>query len=91
MHASLRHVVAESSGESRGETWTRARVFPGIISARKVFFGDIPTCASLEPAEKGGANAGPGKEAESREIAGLGTALDGGYAAGTSADGFAQL
>ena len=67
------------------------RMFPGIISARKVFFGDIPTCASLEPAGKGGANAGPGKAAESHEIAGLGTVLDGGYAAGTSTDGFVQL
>ena len=67
------------------------RVFPGNISAQKVFFGDIPTCASLEPAEKGGANVGPGKVAESCKIVGLGTALDGGYAAGTSADGFVQL
>jgi len=48
-------------------------------------------CASLEPAEKGGTNTGPGKAAESRESAGLGTALDGGYAARTPADRFLQL
>ena len=42
-----------------------ARVFPGIISAWKVFYEDIPACVSLEPVEKGGANAGLGEAVES--------------------------
>ena len=48
-------------------------------------------CASPEPVEKGGANAGLGKVAKSHESVGPGAALDGGYAAGTFADGFSQL
>jgi len=68
-----------------------ARVFPGIISARKVFYEDIPACMSLEPAEKGGANMGPGEAVESRKSVGPSTALDRGYAAGISADGFVQV
>ena len=66
-------------------------MFPGIISARKVFYEDIPACASLEPAEKGGANAGPGEAVESCKSAGPSAALDGGYAAGISADGFVRV
>ena len=57
------------------------RVFPGIISAQKVFFEEIPTCASLEPVEKGGASIGPGEAVESYESAALSIALDGRYAA----------
>jgi len=56
-----------------------------------VFSAEALICASLEPAEKGGANMGPGKVAKSHESVGPGPALDGGYAAGTSADGFLQL
>ena len=56
----------------------RARVFLGIISARKVFYEDIPACASLELVEKGGANAGPGEVVESCKSAGLSAVLDGG-------------
>jgi len=41
-----------------------------------VFSAEALICASLEPVEKGGANAGPGKVAESRESAGLGAVLD---------------
>jgi len=67
------------------------RVFPGIISAWKVFYEDIPTCAGLEPAEKGGANVGPGEAVESRKSAGPSAALDRGYAARISTDGFAQV
>jgi len=48
-------------------------------------------CASLEPVKKGGANAGLGKAAKSHESAGPGAALDRGYSARTSADGFSQL
>jgi len=56
-----------------------------------VFSAEALACVSLEPAEKGGTNAGPGKAAESCESAGLGPVLDEGYAAGTSADRFVQL
>jgi len=69
----------------------RARVFLGIISARKVFYEDIPACVSLELAEKGGANAGPGEVVESCKSVGPSAALDGGYAAGISTDGFTQV
>ena len=67
------------------------RVFPGIISAQKVFFEEIPTCASLEPVEKGGASAGPGEAVESYESTALSAALDGGYAARISLDRFVQV
>ena len=66
-------------------------MFPGIISARKVLFGEIPTCASLELAEEGGTDAGPVEAAESRESAPAGAALEGGCAARATADGFAQV
>ena len=69
----------------------RVRAFPGIISAWKVLFGEIPTCASLELAEEGGADAGPGEVAESRKGAPMGTVLEGGYAAGATVDGFVQM
>jgi len=45
------------------------RAFPGIISAWKVLFWEIPTCASLELAEEGGVDAGPMEAAESRKSA----------------------
>jgi len=69
----------------------RMREFLGIISARKVLFGEIPTCASLESAEEGGADAGPVEAAESREGTPAGAALEGGCAAGATVDGFAQV
>jgi len=56
-----------------------------------VFSAEALVCASLEQVEKGGTNMGLGKAAESHESMGLGAALDGGYAARTSADGFVQL
>jgi len=67
------------------------RVFPGIISAWKVFYEDIPTCVGLELVEKGGTNAGLGEAVKSCKSAGPSAALDGGYAAGISVDGFAQV
>ena len=48
---------------------------PGIISARELFFGEVPVCASPEPAEEGGANAGPEEVAKNRESVGPGAAL----------------
>jgi len=75
----------------RGGKQTRVRVFPGIISARKVFYEDIPACASLEPAEKGGTNTGLGEAVKSHKSAGPSAALDRGYAARISVDGFAQV
>jgi len=56
-----------------------------------VLFGEVPTCASLESVEEGGADAGPVEAAESRENAPVGAALEGGCAAGATADGFAQV
>ena len=41
----------------------------------ETFFGEVPVCASPEPVEKWGANAGPEEVAESRESAGPGAAL----------------
>ena len=55
-----------------------------------MLFGEIPTCASLESVEEGGAAAGPVEAAESREGAPVGAALEGGCAAGATTDGFAQ-
>ena len=69
----------------------RARAFPGIISAQKVLFGEIPTCASLELAEEGGMDTGLGEAAKSHKSAPMGAALEGGYAAGATTDGFAQV
>jgi len=69
----------------------RVRAFPGIISAWKVLFGEIPTCASLESVEEGGADAGPVEAAESCKSAPAGAALEGGCAAGATADRFAQV
>jgi len=87
---SLRHVVAKSSGGGPGDKRAHARAFPGTISARKVFFGEVPACASPETAEEGGANTGPEEAAESRESAGPGTALKGGYAPEIAANRFAR-
>jgi len=67
------------------------RAFLGIISAQKVLFGEVPTCASLESAEEGGADAGPVEVAESHENAPAGAALEGGCAVGATADRFAQV
>jgi len=78
-------------GRPGGGKWTCARVFPGIISAQKVFYKDIPAYASLELVEKGGANVGLGEAVESCKSAGLSAVLDGGYAAGISVDGFTQV
>jgi len=68
-----------------------ARAFLGIISAWKVLFGEIPTCASLESAEEGGTDTGPVEAAKSCESTPAGAALEGGCAAGATADGFAQV
>jgi len=87
----LRHVVIELSGGGPGDEQTCVRVFPGIISAQKVLFGEIPTCASLELAEEGGADTGPGEAAESCKSAPTHAALEGGCAAGATADRFAQV
>jgi len=89
VHVGTLPEICSSATWAGGGKQTRARVFPGIISARKVFYEDIPACMSLELAEKGGANMGPGEAVESRKSVGPSTALDRGYAAGISADGFA--
>ena len=56
-----------------------------------MLFGEIPTCAILESVEEGGTDSGPVEAAESREGAPAGAALEGGCAAGATADGFAQV
>ena len=76
-----------------GEAWGPNRhreAFLGTISAQKVFFGEVPTCASPEPAEEGGANTGPEEVAENCKSAGTGAVLEGGYASGITVDGFVQ-
>jgi len=91
-HMLLRHVVVEVSGEAwGGGKQMRMRVFPGIISAQKVFYEDIPACASLELAEKGGTNVGLGEAVKSCKSMGLSAVLDRGYAARISMDGFVQV
>jgi len=56
-----------------------------------VLFGEVPTCASLESAEEGGVDTGLVEVAESCENAPAGAALEGGCAAGATADGFVQV
>jgi len=69
----------------------RTRVFLGIISAWKVLFWEIPTCASLESVEEGGVDAGPMEAAKSRKSAPAGAALEGGCAARATTDRFVQV
>ena len=72
---SLRHEVTKSSGGGLGDKRACTRALLGIISARKLCFWEVPACASPEPAEEGGANAGLEEAAESRESVGLDIAL----------------
>ena len=92
----LRHVplnclprvfVTKSIGPGRDKR-TRAHVFLGKISARKVCPEEVHTHASPRLVAEEGTNARPGEAAEKRENAGADVALEGGSAAGTDADGF---
>ena len=67
------------------------RAFPGIISAQRVFPGELLAYTNPRLAAEEGAKANPGGAAERCRNAGLGTALDAQYATGTAADRFAQV
>ena len=74
-----------------GEIWACAGAFPGIISAQKMIGKILLAYASTVKATEGGANTLPGKATGKGEKASHGAALEGGYAAGTAAAGFAQV
>ena len=81
-HVSLRHVVTKLRG--LGDKWVHVRVLPDIISAWNMFFGEVPTYANLELAEKQDTNVGLREVAKICEGPGLGTALEEEYAAGVT-------
>jgi len=83
-------VLLSPSGSPGGKC-ERARAFPGIISARKVSAGEVLTYTNPRPAEEEGANAHLSEAGERRENASPSTALEGGCATGTAADGFARV
>ena len=67
------------------------RVFPGIISAQKLFLGELLAYTNPRPAVEEGAKANPGRAAEGHRNTGLAAALDMQCATGTTVDGFAQV
>ena len=67
------------------------RALPGIISAWKLFPGELLAYTNPRPVAEEGAKANPGRVAEGYRNAGLGTALDIQCATGTAMDGFAQV
>ena len=69
----------------------RARAFPGIISARKVYTGELLTYTNPRPEAEEGANARLGDAAERCKNTSPGAALEAGYAAGIAADGLTQV
>ena len=81
-------------GRARGsprDKRTCARAFLGIISAWKVYKGELLTYTNPRLEAEEGANARPGDAAERRENASLGAALEAGYAAGIAVDRLAQV
>jgi len=67
------------------------RAFPGIISAQKLFLGELLAYTNPRPVAEEGAKANPGRAAEGCRNAGPGAALDAQCVTGTAADGFAQV
>jgi len=67
------------------------RAFLGIISARKLFPGELLAYINPRPAAEEGAKANPGGAAEGHRNVGLGAVLDAQCATGTAADGFTQV
>jgi len=65
-----------------------ARAFPGIISAQKLFLGELLAYTNPRPAAEEGAKANLGRAAEGCRNAGPGAALDAQCVTGTAADGF---
>jgi len=84
---SLRHPVTKRVGGSLGDKQARARAFPGIISAWRVFLGELLAYTNPRPAAEEGAKVNPGRAAERCRNAGLGTALDTQYATGVKGQG----
>jgi len=76
---------------SPGDKWVCARAFLGIISAQKLFLGELLTYTNPRPAVEEGTKANLGRAAEGHRNTGLGTALDMQCATGTTTDGFAQV
>ena len=66
-------------------------MFLGIISARKLFLGEILAYTNPRPAAEEGAKVNLGGAVEGRRNAGPGAALDMQCATGTAVDGFAQV
>jgi len=66
-------------------------VFLGIISARKLFPGELLAHVNPRPAAEEGAKANLGRVAERCRNAGPGAALDVQCVTGTAADGFARV
>jgi len=66
-------------------------VLPGIISARKLFPGELLAYTNPRLVAEEGAKANPGRAVEGCSNMGLGTVLDAQCATGTAADGFAQV
>ena len=81
-------------GRARGSPRDKhlcARAFPGIISAWKVYTGELLTHTNPRLEAEEGANAHLGDAAERCENASLGAVLEAGYAAGITADRLAQV
>jgi len=78
-------------GGSLGDKRVCMRVFPGIISAQKVSLGELLTYTDPRLVAEVGAKANPGRAAERRRNAGLGTVPDVQCVTGTAADGFVQV
>jgi len=76
---------------SPGDKQACARAFLGIISAWKLFLGELLAYTNPRPVAEEGAKANLGRAAEGRRNTGLGTALDMQCATGTTADRFAQV
>ena len=70
---------------------TRARAFPDIISARKVYTGELLTYTNPRPEAEEGTNVCPGDAAERCENASPGAALEVGYVAGIATDRLVQV
>jgi len=88
---SLRHPVAKRMERSLGDKRAHTKAFPGIISARKVFPGELLAYANPRPVAEEGAKANLGGAAERRRNAGPDAALEVQCTIGTATDGFAQV
>ena len=76
---------------SLGDKQAHVRAFPGIISAQKLFPGELLAYTNPRPVAEEGAKANPGGVAEGHRNVGLGAALDTQCVTGTAADRFARV